>query len=123
MATLYERLGRRSNIATGIKYFVSLLVADKRVGRFFTQIAADPAALKKFEKQLVAFICEKTGGPKMYAGPDMRSAHSGLGISEEDFADVIELLERMLNHYQIRPQDRAELLSLIIPLGREIVSQ
>lgn len=41
--------------------------------------------MKKLKQLVFEFLSMRTGGPHQYTGRDMRTSHTGLNISEDDF--------------------------------------
>ena len=85
--SLYQRLGGQNAVAAVIEAMVANLIADERISYYFTGVGADPARLTE---QLIAQICEASGGPCQYRGRGMRAAHAGMDISQSDFNALVE---------------------------------
>src|SRR5271166_1297070 len=76
-ASLYERLGGMPAIRAVVDDFVGRVLADDRANRWFAHAAADPEAAAAYKSKLADFLCQATGGPCHYRGPDIVAAHQG----------------------------------------------
>lgn len=117
-AALYDRLGKRDAIAAVVKDFVEQrVVKDARINRWFKT-----TDLTDLEAKLVDQICEATGGPCKYTGRDMKTAHAGLGITDPDFAALVDDLRASLDQFQVAAQDQQELLGALAAMHDDIVT-
>ena len=81
--SLYKRLGGYDALAEVTDDFIVRLATDPKVGRFFTGLSDNSKA--RVRQLVVDQLCAATGGPCVYIGRDMKTAHKGLGITEEDW--------------------------------------
>jgi hemoglobin len=121
--SLYDRLGGTKAITAVVDEFVSVVAADKRINAFFGKTAADPARLKTFKMHLVNQICEASGGPCKYTGKDMKSAHTGMGISGADFNALVEDLVKALDKFKVGNTEKDQLLGALGPMKGDIVEK
>lgn len=117
--SLYERLGGYDAIAAVSKDIAVRLVQDKQLGVYFKGLSND--SKRKLIAHLTDFVCSATGGPCIYTGRDMKTAHEGLGISEKDWARFVEITKEVLNKYRVPEKEQKEFLSLVAPLKSAIV--
>lgn len=114
--SLYERLGGKPAIIAVVDDFIGNVAADARInGRF---AGADIPRLKA---SLVDQICEAAGGPCTYTGPDMRTAHAGMGITDGEFDALVEDLVRSLDRFAVPARERDELLGALGGMRGDIV--
>lgn len=116
--SLYDRLGGKDAITAVVDDFVGNVAADKRINGYFAK--ADIARLKR---NLVDQICQGTGGPCVYTGRDMRTAHKGMGIADADFNALVEDLVKTLNKLNVPATEQGELLGILAPMKPQIVGQ
>jgi hemoglobin len=119
-ASLYDRLGKRDAIALVVKDFVEQRVAnDRRINGLFAR-----ADLPGLEMKLVEQICEATGGPCKYTGlyRDMKTAHAGMAIKDDDFAALVEDLTASLQQFQVGAAEQNELLAALGKMHDDIVT-
>ena len=121
--TLYQRLGGKKAIVAVVDEFVARVAADNRINAFFKETASDPARLAKFKGNLVDQICQASGGPCMYKGKDMKTAHMGMGISGADFNALVEDLVGALDKFKVGEKEKSELLGALGPMKGDIVEK
>jgi hemoglobin len=113
-ASLYWRLGGPDAINAAVDETIKVSKADPRLaGRLSGGCAA------KLKEQL----CAATGGPCTYTGRDMKTAHTGLKITEAEFGAVGENLVKVLDAFKVPEKEKNELLGLIMPMKGQIVGQ
>ncbi len=115
--SLYERLGSKPAITAVVDDFVANVAADGRINKFFAN-----ANIPRLKMLLVEQICQGTGGPCVYTGRDMKSAHSGMRISEADFNALVEDLVKTLNKFKVPAKEQQELLAILGPMKADIVT-
>lgn len=121
--SLYKRLGGKKAITAVVNEFISIVVADTRINKFFAETAQDPRRVEKLRRNLVDQICAAGGGPCKYKGKDMKTAHAGMGIKEADFTALVEDLVKALNKYDVGETERNELLSALGAMKGDIVEK
>ena len=81
--TLYQRLGGYDAIAAVTDEFIGRLATDEQEKRFFIGFSTDSKT--RIRQLIVDLICKSTGGPCVYSGRDMKTAHAGAGITKSDW--------------------------------------
>jgi len=114
---LYDRLGGKPAVEAVVDEFLKRVAADKRInGRFFN------TDITRLRGLLVEFVCSATGGPCPYTGRDMRSAHAGFQLVQEEFDALVEDLVGALDKFNVPKKEKDELLGALGPLAKEIVN-
>ena len=121
--SLYDRLGGKEAITAVVDEFVGRVAADNRINQFFAATASNPARLASFKMKLVDQICEASGGPCKYTGKDMKTAHSGMGISTADFNALVEDLVGALDKFKVGASEKSQLLGVLGPMQGQIVEK
>src|ERR1700675_5149162 len=75
--SLYKRLGGYDALAAVTDDFLGRLATDQQFSKFFVGHSAD--SIKRIRQLIVDQLCAATGGPCVYTGRDMKTAHAGLG--------------------------------------------
>jgi hemoglobin len=114
--SLYSRIGGQAALVAVVDQLAANIAADRRIRGFFA--ATDMVA---FKAGLADQLCMVTGGPCRYAGPAMRAAHVGRHIGDVDFDAFIADLVAALDHFNVPPGEKEELLGLLAPMRRDIV--
>ena len=117
--TLYERLGGQDAIKAVVKDFVEQNVAnDTRITARFAN-----ADIPHLEQMVTEQLCERTGGPCKYTGKDMKTAHQGMKITDDDWSAFVEDLKKSLATFKVPAQEQSDLLNVLAPMKPEIVGQ
>jgi hemoglobin len=117
--SLYKRLGGYDALAAVTDEFLGRLATDPKEGRFFVGLSNDSKT--RVLQHVVDFLCVATGGPCKYTGRDMVTAHTGLGITEEDWTIAVKALGDTLNKFKVPANLQQEVVSAIAPLKGQIV--
>lgn len=75
---LYDELGGDGGVAAAVDNFYARMLDDSQLAGWF-----DSVDLRQLKSHQRAFLAVGLGGPELYDGRSMRTAHSGLGISDE----------------------------------------
>lgn len=117
--SLYKRLGGYDAIAAVTDDFIGRLASDKQLGRLFAGVSAD--SQKRIRQLVVDQLCAATGGPCVYIGRGMKTAHAGLGITEDDWNLTVKHLIATLDKFKVPKREKDELLGALSGLKAEIV--
>lgn len=116
--SVYDRLGGQPAITAVVDDFVGNVAADNRIDGFFAR-----TDIPRLKKNLVDQICQGTGGPCMYTGRDMRTAHKGMNITDAQFNALVEDLVKSLDKFKVPEKEKGELLGILGPMRSQIVGQ
>jgi hemoglobin len=119
--SLYKRLGGYDALAAVSDDFLGRLAADPQLARFFPGLSAD--SKKRLRGHVVDFLCVATGGPCVYTGRDMKTAHTGLGVTEADWQAAVKDLVATLDHFKVPDKERNEVLTAVSGLKGDIVGR
>ncbi len=119
--SLYQRLGGYDAIAAVTDDFIMRLAQDKQLGRFLQGHSKD--SLGKIRQHVVELICSVSGGPCVYMGRDMKSAHQGMGITDADWQAAVNDLVATLDKFKVPEKEKNELLGAVASLKNDIVEQ
>jgi len=120
-ASLYKRLGGYDAIAAVTDDFIGRLASDPQLSRFFGGLSVD--SQKKLRQHVVDFLCVNTGGPCIYTGRDMKTAHTGLKITNADWDATVKDLVATLDKFKVPEKEKGEVLAAISSLKADIVGQ
>jgi hemoglobin len=115
--SLYQRLGGEPVMAKVVEQTIKQMSNDPAVNQSF-----DKVNLKKLDAKIVEQICALTGGGCAYSGDDMKIAHKGLNISEREFYALVEALRTALDANGVGEREKNELLRLLAPMKRDVVT-
>jgi len=115
--SIYDSIGGAPAIRAAVDDFYARVLADARLAPFFT--GTDLHRLKAHQR---AFIAAAVGGPEIYAGRDMASAHAGLGIGDGDFDVVVGHLAGTLTGLGVPEDMIGQIGGALAPLRDDIVT-
>lgn len=118
-ATLYQRLGGYDAIAAVADNLVGRLIADDQLGRFWAHRGTD--GLNREKQLLIDFLCASSGGPMLYTGRDMTTAHRGMRISESDWTIFIGHVKDTLAEFAVPDKETEEVVGFVESTRSEIV--
>jgi hemoglobin len=119
--SLYKRLGGYDALAAVTDDFIGRLATDKSLARFFGGHSKD--SLGRIRQLILDQLCAATGGPCVYIGRDMKTAHQGMGISEADWNAAVGHLVATLDKFKVPEREKKEVLGAISGLKNDIVEQ
>ena len=117
--SLYNRLGGYDAIAAVTDDLLGRLVADPQLSRFF--VGFNNESKTRIRQHFVDFLCKATGGPCAYMGQDMKTAHAGLNITEQDWTAAVKDLQATLDKFRVPDRERGEVLAAVSSLKGDIV--
>jgi len=117
--SLYTRLGGYDALVAVTKDFVGRLATDPSLSRFF--VGLNDTSKARVEAHVIDFLCVATGGPCIYTGQDMKTAHTGLHITEADWNTSAALLTATLNKFKVPEKEQNEVMTAIGGLKGDIV--
>lgn len=115
--TLYRALGDKPGITRLVQDFAARLLVDARMKPFFAQADA-----KRLTEQLADQFCAVSGGPCVYKGADMKTAHANLDITKGDFNALVEVLQQSMDAQGIAFADQNRLLARLAPMHRDVIT-
>jgi hemoglobin len=119
--SLYKRLGGYDALAAVTDDFIIRLATDKTLGRFF--VGASDNSKMRIRQLVLDQLCAATGGPCVYIGRDMKTAHKGLGITEEDWNISVKHLLATLAKFKVPEKEQKEVAGAITGLKGDIVEK
>jgi len=119
--SLYKRLGGYDALAAVTDEFIGRLATDPKEGRFFVGLSTDSKV--RVRQHVVDFLCVASGGPCKYTGRDMVTAHTGLGITEEDWSIAVKALQETLNKFKVPDREQQDVINAVAPLKSQIVGR
>ncbi|MEO8657362.1 MAG: group 1 truncated hemoglobin [Bryobacteraceae bacterium] len=115
--TLYERIGRYDVIASIADDYLKGIRSDPQFARFAGR-SAD--SLVRARQLLKDQLCALTGGPCVYVGRDMATAHGGLAINDAEWAANMKYMTAALDKNRIAGSDKEDFLAVVESLRKQI---
>jgi len=115
--SLYERLGGAQGIGRIVDDVIAAHLANRLVQTRFQNIK-DLEHAKQMARE---FFAAGSGGPEKYTGKDMRAAHMGMNISEQEYMAVMDDILAALNKHNIDEGTQKDVLAILYSLKGEII--
>lgn len=115
--SIYDSIGGAAAVRAAVDDFYARVLADPTLAPYFT--GTDMTRLKSHQR---AFIAAAIGGPEIFAGRDMASAHAGRGITNADFDAVVAHLAGTLAGLGVPDETIGAIATALAPLRADIVS-
>ena len=117
--SLYARLGGYDAIAAAVDDLLPRLTSDPQIGIYWRGHSTD--SMRRERQMAVDFLCAALGGPVLYRGRDMKTAHAGLRISESDWQVFVKHTVATLDTLGVHGKEREDFLAAAASLKGEIV--
>ena len=119
--SLYQRVGGYDALAAVVDDFIVRLVSDKQFEKFFAGASVD--SKKRIRQHILDQFCAATGGPCVYMGRDMKTSHSGLGITNAEWDAAAKHLVASLDKFKVPEKEKGEILAFVTSLKKDIVEK
>lgn len=120
-STLYRRLGGYDVIAGVVDDFLERFRKDPRFARFGTGRSLD--SIQRARQLIVDQMCALAGGPCIYTGRDMKTSHTGLGITEAEWQLNMEYAAAALDKFGVGAREKEEFLDIFRHYKNDIVEK
>lgn len=117
--SLYKRLGGYDALAAFVADLMPRLYGDPTLWVYWKGKSLD--SRRKGEQLLVDFLGAAFEGPVFYAGPDMKSSHRGLGITEAEWEILLTHIRASMDALGVAAPERAEIMEATDSLKWDIV--
>jgi hemoglobin len=67
------------------------------------------------------FFCAGTGGPELYTGMDMLTAHKGMNISEQEYLAVMDDIVGAMNIHKLDDGTKNDVIAILYSLKGNII--
>jgi len=114
----YDQYGGHAGITALVDTFVGNVAADPRINFYFAH-----TSIPHLKYELVNQIGQAEGGPEVYTGRDMVSAHKNLEITQAAFNALAEDLIRALDARHIPIAAQNDLLAKFASLEPQVVTK
>lgn len=116
-ANLFQRIGGLPMLARISNQTLDIVSKDPKTSRSFEDVK-----MKTLKESLTNFLCIKTGGDCVYEGETMKKSHADLHITTAEFELMVEVLRERLDANGVGTREKNELLKILAPMKRDIVT-
>lgn len=117
-ASLYQRIGGKD-----VLYQISAQTLDIVATAPATKRSFDGIKMPALKQSLADFLCVKTGGDCVYEGETMKNSHAELNITTAEFELMVQALRDTLDANHIGSREKNELLKILAPMKRDVVTK
>lgn len=114
----YSEFGGQAGMTVVVDHFVNRVLKDQRIAGYFAQ-----ANIPELKKQLAIQFCMEVGGPCTYQGPDMRTVHQDLGVTQAAFNSLAQDLIYTMNQQHVPISAQNALIKKLAPMEHVIVTR
>jgi hemoglobin len=114
--SLYDRLGGKPAINAVVGELWNVVAADARINGRFAHTKPEI-----FGAQLADFLCQASGGPCKYTGQDMKSAHTGMKLTDAEFNALAEDTTKALDKFKVPSKEKGEVIGMLGSLKGDVV--
>ena len=114
--TLCDRLGGAEGLARIASDLVDNHLANPLIAARFSGVDVE-----SFKRTAADFFSHGSGGPKVYKGKDMLSAHKHMNISDTEFMAAVDDLMKALSNSGVGDREKSEVLYLFYTLRPDVV--
>ena len=117
-SSLFDRLGGRTTIERFVDDAVERILVNDRIAHHF-----DGIDIPELKFHLTEQICQLAGGPCVYEGMDMESAHFALDITAAEFNALVEDFQWAMRRNDIAYGLENQVLALLAPMKPAVIRQ
>lgn len=110
--TLYERIGGYKGVAATVDHLVDNIYKNQTLNQNpALKHIHDLNERAAFKLVLATWVMENTGGPKVYFGRDMGTAHAALSISAREFDIILHECKETFYQFGVGQKEIDELMA------------
>ncbi len=116
--SLFVRIGGLPVIEKVGDETLDIVSKDSKTARSFKDVK-----MKQLKASLRDFLCVKTGGNCVYEGETMKNSHQEAAITTAEFELMVAVLRERLDANGVGTREKNELLKILAPMKRDIVTK
>jgi hemoglobin len=116
--TIYRDIGGRDAVEAVVDDFYERVLDDDQLAPYF-----EDTEMEDLRAHQVQFISAVAGGPVEYTGEEMREAHEGLAIEENDFDLVGRYLRAALAENGVPEEHVETIMSEVAALEASVLNR
>ena len=121
--SLFGQLGGREGISDIVDDVIETHLKNPAVSARFSPFLERPEHLAIIKSHTVDFFSAGSGGPAVYGGKDMVTAHTGMNISPAEYMHVVDDIFIALDKNGIDENAKKDVLSILWSLKGMIIAK
>jgi hemoglobin len=121
ITSLYERLGGEVEIKKIVDDAIEAHMHNPGIRARFLPYLETPEDLDNAKRHLVAFFSSGSGGPQVYEGRELPTAHRGMNINSSEYMCAIDDIMMTLDKYGKDEQTKKDVLLILYSLKEQII--
>jgi len=117
MASVYDEIGGGDAVATAVDRFYLRVLGDPELAPYF-----EHTDMRRQMAHMRAFLAGALGGPAIYQGRDMQTAHARAGVTPDAFERVVVHLVGTLDELGVAAPVIDAIGAKLVPLREQIVT-
>lgn len=117
--TLYKRVGGYDVIAAIALDFTKGLGGDPVLKPYFFPRADD--SRRRILQMFRELLCSDAGGPCIYVGRDMKTAHAGIKMGEPEWGALMKLWGEVLDRHNLAAQEKVEMVQIFAKYKKDMI--
>lgn len=118
-SSLYVRLGGSRGIAAIVDDILALHLSNPVIKTRFA--GASPERLATLKRITCEFFGMGSGGPEVYTGRDLITAHTGMNISEQELVAAIDDVVAALEKNGVGQTEKNEVVAILYSLKNQVL--
>ncbi|MBJ6367965.1 group I truncated hemoglobin [Snuella sedimenti] len=121
--SLFDRLGGSDGIASIVDDAIENHMNNPKINARFLPYKERPEHLASIKQHSIDFFNAGSGGPAVYSGRDMITAHTGMNINPEEYMHVIDDIFMALDKNAIDEDTKKDVLAILWSLKGMIIAK
>ena len=117
MTSLYDKYGGFATVNKLVQAFYGKVAESENLAPYFKGVDK-----QKLMDHQTKFFSEILGGPVEYTGRELKGVHAKMGITEDAFSEVSELLEETLEDMDVEDVDIETIMDIVGEIKPDIVT-
>jgi hemoglobin len=118
-SSLYERLGGARGIAAIVDGIIALHLPNPLIKTRFASVTPD--RMPAFKKTVCDFFGAGSGGPEVYTGKDLVTAHKGMNINEQELVAAVDDIVAALDRNGVGQTEKNEVVAILYSLKDQVL--
>ncbi len=121
--SLYDRIGGYKGVAATVDDLVDRIYVNGTLNKNpALKMVHDLNERAAFKLILATWVMENTGGPKVYFGRPMNTAHAHLAVTNREFDVILHECKQTFYKFAVPEKEMGELMAALEGLRKQVVT-